>query len=227
MPIANVLYKRGFSRPYLGVWPLTKWTTSWGKPMKGYAEITQGRDHWSTSSYEQGTIGLQCKRMPNPTWSYVKNANTSAMLRQPSEPLTLMNAPWPFTQWGLDIIGPLPIAIRQLKFLVMGINYFIKWVEAEPLAIITEKNVYSFVWKSIIYQFRIPRVLVSNNGKLFNNDAFKNFCNQLGIKNHYSSPAHPQANGQVKVINRSLLKLIKTRLERIKGIWPDKLPSVL
>ena len=149
------------------------------------------------------------------------------MLRQPSEPLTLMNAPWPFTQWGLDIIGPFPITIRQLKFLVMGINYFIKQVEAEPLAIITEKNVYSFVWKSIIYQFRIPRVLVSNNGKLFDNDAFKNFCNQLGIKNHYSSPTHPQANGQVKVINRSLLKLIKTRLERIKGIWPDELPSVL
>jgi len=40
-------------------------------------------------------------------------------------------------------------------------------------------------------------------------------------------PAHPQANGQVKVMNRSLLKIIKTQLEGAKGIWPDKLPSVL
>ena len=70
-------------------------------------------------------------------------------------------------------------------------------------------------------------MLVSDNGKQFNNSAFKNFCSEPGIKNHYSSPAHPQANGQVEVTNRSLLKIIKTRLEGAKGIWPDKLPSVL
>ena len=41
---------------------------------------------------------------------------------------------------------------------------------------------------------------------------------QLGIKNHYFSPAHPQTNRQVEVTNRSLLKIIKTRLEGAKGI---------
>ena len=49
----------------------------------------------------------------------------------------------------------------------------------------------------------------------------------MGIKNHYSSPAHLQANGQVEVTNRSLLKIIKTRLEGEKGVWPEELPSVL
>lgn len=49
----------------------------------------------------------------------------------------------------------------------------------------------------------------------------------VGIKNHYSSPAHPQANGQVEVTNRSLLKIIKTQLKGTKGIWPEELPSVL
>ena len=52
-------------------------------------------------------------------------------------------------------------------------------------------------------------------------------CEQLGINNHYSSPSHPQANGQAEVANRSLLKIIKTRLEGAKGVWPDKLPDVL
>ena len=47
------------------------------------------------------------------------------------------------------------------------------------------------------------------------------------IKNHYSFPAHPQANGQVEVINLSLLKMIKTRFKGVKGIWPNKLPNVL
>ena len=70
-------------------------------------------------------------------------------------------------------------------------------------------------------------MLVSDNGKQFDNIAFKDFCSELGIKKHYSSPAHLQANGQVKVINRSLLKIIKTRLEEAKGIWSGELPSVL
>ena len=52
-----------------------------------------------------------------------------------------MTAPWPFAQWGLDIMGPFPMAIRQLKFLVVGIDYFIKWIEAEALTTITKKNI--------------------------------------------------------------------------------------
>ena len=49
----------------------------------------------------------------------------------------------------------------------------------------------------------------------------------MGIRNHYFSPSHPQANEQVKVMNRSLLKIINTQLEGAKGIWPNKLPSIL
>jgi len=100
-------------------------------------------------------------------------------------------------------------------------------VEAEPLATITKRNVRNFVWKKIVYRFEISRVLVSNNGKQFDNEAFRDFCQQLSIKNHYSSPTHPQANGQVEVANQCLLKLIKTRLEQAKGIWLDELLSVL
>ena len=138
-----------------------------------------------------------------------------------------MTAPWPFAQWGLDIIGPFLMALRQLKFLVVGIDYFMKWVEVEALATIAEKNIRSFVWRNIICRYEIPKVLVSDNGRQFDNGAFWDFCSELGIKNHYSSPAHPQSNSQVEATNRSLLKIIKTRLEEAKDIWPDKLPSVL
>ena len=70
-------------------------------------------------------------------------------------------------------------------------------------------------------------MLVSDNGRQFDNSLFKSFCEHFGIQNHYSSPAHPQANGQAEVANRSLLKIIKTRLEGVKGVWPDELPGVL
>ena len=88
-------------------------------------------------------------------------------------------------------MGPFSTAVRQLKFLVVGINYFTKWVEAEALATITEKNIRSFVWRNIIYRYGIPRVIVSANGKQFDNSAFRDFCSELSIKNHYSSLVHP------------------------------------
>ena len=98
-------------------------------------------------------------------------------------------------------MGPFPTAVRQLKFLVVGINYFTKWVEAEALATITEKNIRSFVWRNIICKYVIPRVIIFDNGKQFDNSTFRDFCSEFGIKNHYSPSAHPQANGQVEVTN--------------------------
>ena len=56
---------------------------------------------------------------------------------------------------------------------------------------------------------------------------FREFCEQIGIRNHYSSPFHTQANGHAEVANQSLLKIIKTLFEGAKRIWLDELPSVL
>ena len=78
-----------------------------------------------------------------------------------------------------------------MKFLVVGITYFTKWVEAKPLAKVTEKSIRLFVWKNIVYCFEIPKVLVLDDGRQFDNIHFNDFCEQLGIKNHYSSPSHP------------------------------------
>ena len=75
-------------------------------------------------------------------------------------------------------MGPFLTAVQQLNFLVVDIDYFTKWVEVEALATITEKNIRSFVWRCIICRFGIPRVLVLDNGKRFDNDSFWDFYSQ-------------------------------------------------
>jgi len=107
------------------------------------------------------------------------------------------------------------------------INYFTKSVEVELVTTITEAKITSFVWKNIICRFGVPCVIISNNGKQFDNPKFRKFCQDLGVKNRYSSPRHPQANGQTEVTNRNLLKIIKIRLEGEKGAWPEELQNVL
>ena len=86
---------------------------------------------------------------------------------------------------------------------------------------------HNFVWWSIIYRFEILNALISNNGKQFDNQRFKSFCAELGIKNYYSSPTHPKSNGQAEVTIRTLKAALKTKLEDHKGKWVEYLPEVL
>ena len=124
-------------------------------------------------------------------------------------------------------MGPLPIGKSQCKFIIVAMDYFTKWAEPEPLATITEQKIRNFVRRSIICRFGIPRALVSDNGKQFDNPKFRDFCAELGIKNYYSSPVHPQSNGQAEVTIRTLKAALKTKLEDLKGKWVEYLPELL
>ena len=85
-------------------------------------------------------------------------------IHQPGGTLNPLFSPWPFAQWGLDIIGPFPKVAGNQRFLVVGTNYFTKWVEAEPLANIRDVDIKRFVWKNIVTWFRIPYSLILDNG---------------------------------------------------------------
>ena len=190
--VKDILYNRGFSRLYRRCLVLEEADYVLREVHKGICRNYS--ESWSLV-HKLIRVGYYWPTIQKDAHVYVKAYDKCQkfgnLIKQSTEELTIMTAPWPFTQWGLDIMGQFPTAIRQLKFVVVGIDYFTKWVEAEALATITEKNVQSFVWKNIICRYGIPRVLVLDHGKLFNNDAFRDFCSQLGIKNHYSSPAHP------------------------------------
>ena len=134
---------------------------------------------------------------------------------------------WPFSQWGIDIVSPLPQGKRQVKFLLIAIEYFTKWVDAEALSTITEARIQNFVWKNMVCRFEISQTIISDNRRQFDSQSFRDFCSRLGIKNQFSSLGHPQANGQTKVTNQTLLKIIKAQLEDAKGVWPEELPNVL
>ena len=87
----------------------------------------------------------------------------------PPEKLTVMSSPCPFAVWGIDLIGPLPTGRGQVKYAIVAIDYFTKWVEAEPLASITERKTTDFVWRNLICRYGIPNAIVSDNRKQFDN----------------------------------------------------------
>ena len=119
------------------------------------------------------------------------------------------------------------MARSQLRYCLVVIDYFTKWVEVEPLTQQTEAKYTSFLWKNIICKFRIPHTVVIDNGKQFENPKLMTLCEQFRIKKVFSFPGHPKSNGQVEAANKIIKENLKKNLERHKGAWIDELPQVL
>ena len=92
-------------------------------------------------------------------------------------------------------MGPFSKAVENKKYLLVGIDYFTKWVEAEPLANIRDVDVKKFVWKNIVTRFGVPHALISDNGLQFDSKMFRKYYGELGITIRYSTLAYPQGNG--------------------------------
>ena len=119
----DMLYKRGFSQPYLRCLSPDE------------ANYVLREVHEGACGNHSGAISLIHKVVRAGFYWPTIQANAKAYVkvydqcqrfsnipRQPSEYLTPMTALWPFAQWDLDILGPFPIGTRQMKFLVIGID---------------------------------------------------------------------------------------------------------
>ncbi|GJR05438.1 reverse transcriptase domain-containing protein [Tanacetum coccineum] len=99
----------------------------------------------------------------------------------PQQKLTPITSPWPFYKWEIDITRLFPKGPGKVKFLIVAIDYFIKWIKAKPVATITGNQIKNFVWDNIVCRFGLPRKIISNNGKQFQDNPFKDWCKKLCI----------------------------------------------
>ena len=83
-----------------------------------------------------------------------------------------LSSPWPFAQWGLDVVRPFLRATGNRRYLLVATVYFTKWVEAKPLENIQDQDVKRFVWQNIVIRFGIPNTLIPDNGLQFVSKAF-------------------------------------------------------
>jgi len=78
-----------------------------------------------------------------------------------------------------------------MKYLVVAIEYFTKWIEDEPVAQITTHKITHFVWKNIVCRFGVPKWLVSDDGTQFASQQLGKLCSKVGIKQVFTSVEHP------------------------------------
>jgi hypothetical protein len=140
----------------------------------------------------------------------------------------LIQPTWPLQRWGLDLLGPLPPPQGNLKYVVVAVEYFSKWIEAKPLAIITSATVQKFFWQSIVCRFGVPKAITIDNGTQFDAETFKTFCSQIGTKMHFASVRHPESNGLVERANGIIMiGIMKSIFNQPKRKWLDELIKMI
>ncbi|VFQ82225.1 unnamed protein product [Cuscuta campestris] len=144
---------------------------------------------------------------------FYKHPGTPATYYQPTSNVI------PFARFGIDIIGAFPVAQGGKKFVMVAIDYFTKWIEAEAMATITVRQCEKFVWKNIVTRFGAPKMIVTDNGPQFRNPRFTAYLASFRIKHSKASVAYPQENGQVENANRIIVDGLKKRLGEEGRKW--------
>jgi hypothetical protein len=126
------------------------------------------------------------------------------------------------------LLGPLPPAQGNLRYVVVAVEYFSKWIKAKPLATITSVTVQKFFWQNIVCRFSVPKAITINNRTQYDAETFKDIYDQIGTKIHFASVRHPESNGLVEranvIIMTGTMKLI---FNQPRGKWPDELIKVV
>jgi hypothetical protein len=126
------------------------------------------------------------------------------------------------------LLGPLPPAQGNLKYVVVVVEYFSKWIEAKPLATITSVTVQKFFWQNIVCRFGVPKAITVDNRTQFDAEAFKEFCEQIGMKIHFASVRHLESNGLVERANGIIMTgIMKLIFNQPRGKWLDELIKVV
>ena len=89
------------------------------------------------------------------------------------------------------------------------------------------KIVVKFLKKNIFARFGVPRVLISDEGSHFCNSQLQKVLGHYNVTHKVSSPYHPQTNGQAKVSNRELKKILEKTVASTQNDWASKLGDAL
>ncbi|GKV35996.1 hypothetical protein SLEP1_g44183 [Rubroshorea leprosula] len=226
--VGDILYKRSYSLPLLRC--LTPYEAEYAlrEVHEGVCGNHVGARTLAHKVLRQGYYWLNMQEDAKKFVQRCQKCQFFAHLtHQAAEELTSLTAPWPFAQWGIDLLGPFVKAVGGATHLVVAVDYFTKWVEARPLSCLTLRRIEDFLFSSVICKYGIPNQIIADNGPQFNCNSFRDFCSSYGIKLVFTSVYHPEANGIVESVNKAILEGIKPRLDQLKTKWVDELNNVL
>ncbi|KAL4282978.1 hypothetical protein GQ457_16G021960 [Hibiscus cannabinus] len=149
------------------------------------AKVLQSGFYWPTLHKDAQLFCQQCDKCQ-------KTGNISKRNEMPLQNILEVEL---FDVWGIDFMGPFPSSFGNL-YILLAVDYVSKWVEAVATTHNDAKTVQRFIKKNIFTRFGTPRVIISDEGRHFDNRSIAAALRKLGINHKLSTAYHPQTNGK-------------------------------
>jgi hypothetical protein len=128
----------------------------------------------------------------------------------------------------MDLLGLLSPTQGNLRYVVVVVEYFSKWIKVKPLATITLDTVQKLLWQNIICRFRMTKILIVDNGTWVDSKAFKTYYKPVVTSIHFASVRHPESNGLVERENGTILTgIMRSNFNLLKGKCLEELVNVV
>ena len=175
-------------------------------------KVLQSRFPWPSLFKDAHTMCKECDK-------FQRLGKISRRHMMPLNPILVVDF---FDVWGIDFMGPFPSSLRYLYILV-GVNYVSKWVEAVPCRAADHRVVMKFLKENIFSRFGVPKAIISDGGSHFCNKPFESLLTKYGVKHKVATPYHPQTSGQVELANREIKTILMKVVNSNRKDWSLKL----
>ena len=129
-----------------------------------------------------------------------------------------------FSQWGMDLIGPLNTTVEGNSYIIVFIEYLTRWAEAKGIPNKTAICTFSAILDLIISRFGAPEKIISDQGREFVNALNQLLFRELEIKHSMCSAYQSQSNGLTERFNQTLINQLRKPVNKNHDNW-DKLIS--
>lgn len=140
--------------------------------------------------------------------------------------MRLFPATEPFSGLAMDLLGPFPETDRGYSMILVISDRFTKLTRALPLRETTALVVASAFIDYWVGAYGVPDTVLTDNGPQFASLFFQGVLGMLGIISNYTTPYHPQTNGQVERFNRTLIRQLRHYVSEHQRTW-DRYLAVL
>ncbi|CAF3680819.1 unnamed protein product [Rotaria sordida] len=129
---------------------------------------------------------------------------------------------------SMDFHGPItPTSRHGNKYIISITDVLSKFVIAKAVRDCTADTAARFLQEEVICKYGTPKCVLTDNGTHFTSNMMEHLLKRLGITHLYSTPYHPQTNGQIERFNSTMDAKIAALSNQCRSDWDDQLPFVI
>ena len=148
---------------------------------------------------------------------------TGRRQRAPLQPLPVSG---PFQRVGVDIME-MPQTERGNRYVIVFVDYLTKWVEACATQDQTSETIARLLVDTVVCRHGVPAELLSDRGANLLSELIRNVCSLLGVHKINTTAYHPQCDGLVENLNRTLQEMMAKHAREFGPDWDLHLQQLL